>query len=356
MIKAITTRGTLLDFKDMWNALYSKCPNITPFQKFDYIANAIDFSFGLNKRLHIITVRDAQAKEWVAIFPLYIDENGILRYINYLHTDFCLPIIHPAFANFNLIREVSDYIKNNEDIRGIILDNVIADNLIVGSFKAEFPFFIAYSQNYYSTIQLEKKLEDKDSVDALRSVPSKRKGKLRKIIKNQNINCNFEIFSKTKQQPYPFNSVDALARHMKSSGIRTTDYLSDKMMSFWEDLYNTGVVDIAVLYKDSKEVACSFLLVDETKHEYIEWIVLYTDKSWNVALCLQIEDYLYRTETLSVFNFARGIYDYKLVNFHPDVKPLFRVMIAKTKWGHFKNIISTAIHYCKPIAKAWLGR
>ncbi len=356
MIKVITTKESLLDFKDYWNALYSKCHNISPFQKFSYIANAIDFSFDNKNQLYIITVRDAQAKEWVAIFPLYIDNSGTLRYINFLHTDFCLPLIHPSFANFNLIREVADYIKNDKNVKGIVCDNVIADDFIVGSFKAEFSLFIAYSQNYYSEVQIEKSLTDKDSVDAFRSVPSKRKGKLRQIIKKNNNNCRFEIFSVIKQQPYPSKSIDALAKRMISSGIRTKDYLSDKMFSFWEKLYNTGVVDIAVMYEDSVEVACSFLLVNETKHEYIEWIVLYVDKSWNVALCLQIEDYLYRTERLSVFNFARGIYDYKLVNFHPDVKPLFRVMIAKTKWGHFKNIISTAFHYSKPIVKSWLGR
>lgn len=79
------------------------------------------------------------------------------------------------------------------------------------------------------------------------------------------------------------------------------------------------------------------------------------DNTWNMKINLMIADYLYNNGGATI-NFARGIYDYKMVNFHPDVKPLFCLKVSKTKWGHLKNIINTAFHYFKPVIKSWLGR
>lgn len=356
MIKVITNKDSLIEFSSSWGVLYEGCPYSTPFQKFEYIVHSIDFSLGKDDQIYIIAVKMPQANKWVAVFPLYIDAKKTLRFINARHSDFCAPLILPQYDHYNLFVEVSDYIKHDGRIKAIVFENLTVDNPLVGMLKSEFKYIITYDFNDYSTVSIAKASGDVDSVDAFRGVPSKRRGKLRKIKREKNTNCVFEIFSKSHGQVYPQKYIDDLVDHMISSNMRAREYLSDIMLAFWEKLYESGVVDVAILYQNDVVVACSFLLVDEKKREYIEWIILYRDKSWNVSICLQIEEYLYSNEENSIFNFARGIYDYKLVNFHPDVKPLFRVMIAKTKWGHFKNIMATAIHYFKPIVKSWLGR
>ena len=356
MIKIISDKDSLLTFESVWTQLYDEDSSATPFQRFGYILNSIDFSLSKNDKIYIVAIKDAQANKWVAIFPLFLDTHRHLRFINWRHTDFCRPLINPQSLNYNLFKEFSEYILNNKDIQGLVFDNVELTNPLISALKSSFKYVITTDINYYSTVSIASKPTDIDSIDAFRAVPSKRKGKLRKIKNDKNNNCYLRIYNKTDGQPYPQKAINTLVNNMISDGIRVKEYFSDEMLVFWEKLYESDIISIAILYQNDIEKACSFLLVDKKKSEYIEWIILYNEKSWNVATCLWIEDYIYQSGDHSIFNFARGIYDYKLTNFHPDVKPLFCVKIAKTRWGHFKNIVSTAIHYSKPIVKSFLGR
>lgn len=355
MIKVLSSQLELSSMGSIWEAIYNEDPLSTPFQKFSYITNSITFNLSEKDSLYIVMVKDAQAKQWVAIFPLYLDKSGCLRYINARHTDFCRPIILPRFNNFNLYKEVAEHLNNDTAVRRVILDNVQSNDPLLAAFKPTFRYFITHDLNYYSLVHVIPKDSDKTCIDAFRNVPSKRRGKLRKIHESVK-DCQFDIHSISQKQPYPKNQIESLVNKMLSDGIRVKEYFSDRMLAFWEDLYLTGVVDIAILSNDGKPAACSFLLINEKNTEYIEWLILYQDKSWNVAICLCIEEYIYSHEPHGIFNFARGIYDYKLTNFHPDVKPLFSVKIAKTRWGHIKNMAAVAFHYSKPIIKSFLGQ
>ncbi|MDE7126140.1 MAG: hypothetical protein K2O12_06655, partial [Muribaculaceae bacterium] len=208
----------------------------------------------------------------------------------------------------------------------------------------------------YSTIPIFSKDSDSDSIDAFRYVAGKQRKKLRSKKKLIDTECTFEIRRKKDGSAYPGREVEQLVGHMISEGIRVKEYFSDEMLAFWERLYDSDVLCVALLYKGGEIVTCNFMYYDERHREYIKWLMLYRENSWNMAINIKIAEYIYKNDEGATINFARGIYDYKLVNFHPDVKALFCVKIAKTKFGHIKNMLSLAVHYSKPVIKSLLGR
>lgn len=355
MINVITDTESLLTFEENWNNLFEKATGATPLQSFGYVSASIEFCKGRNHKIHIICIKDDPTNQWVAIFPLFLDDKGILTYINYQHTDFCHPIVNPDYNNYNLYKELGDYIKRKKEISGIRWDNVSQSSPLLSVLKPHFRYTIVQDVNYYSTIPIYSLSEDKDSIDAFRYVQAKQRRNLRKTISKIKADTEFQIMSALSGQNYPEGIVANLVNKMISDGIRSREYFSSKMLTFWRQLYDDGVLSLAIISQNGVTESCNFMFYDKVHNQYIKWIMLYMDNSWNMKINLMIANHLYNTGGGTI-NFARGIYDYKLVNFHPDVKPLFRVMIAKTRWGHFKNLISTVFHYSKPIIKLWLRR
>jgi hypothetical protein len=215
---------------------------------------------------------------------------------------------------------------------------------------------IANDCNFYSSIPITQQASDSDSIDAFRYVQAKHRTRLRKTKKTAvSKGARLEILNKNDGKPYPKNEVETLIKVMETAGIRTEAYFSEAMLKFWQKLYESEVLSLALLYEGETVMSCNFMFYDERRREYIKWIMLYRENNWNMILNILLVDHIY-TQGGGSINFARGIYDYKLSNFHPDVKPLFCVKIAKTRWGHFKNIVSTAFHYSKPIIKSFIRK
>lgn len=356
MIRVIREISSFRELKDIWGHIYESSSSVSPFLKFDYVSAALDFSLAPSDSPYIVCVKDAQAKEWIAIFPFILNKNGILNFINAPHTDFCGALINQSFCHYNLFDEFADFIKKDDTVKGFVLENINSDNPLISVLKPYFAYYISYSNNYFSTFPIYQRDSDRDALDSIRFIQSKRRGKLRKIYKDAGEKCSLEYFIREKGMPFPEECITNLADIMTANGIRANDYLSAKMFKFIKNLYESGTLDVAILSQDNSPVACSFIFSDEKNSEYIEWIVLYRDKSWNVTLCLWLTEYFYSLGKPVTFNFARGIYDYKMTNFRPDVKALFCLRIAKTRWGHIRNMLAVAIHYAKPVVKSFLRR
>lgn len=356
MIKLISDIPSLETFRPFWDEIFDSDYYATPFQHYDYINLSLKLHDN-NTRLYIITVIDQPTNKYVAIFPFLLEKNGVLVFINSTHSDFCKPLISPNYNHFPLYQEVAGYINNDKNVKGLSLDNIVADSFLLSGFRPFFKNVICLDVNYYLTVDIVNDNTDKDSVYAIRNISSKKRGLLKKQ-KNQLFDNGFVFGLKNirNNDVFPSEDVESLIDFMIAEGTRTKTYFSHKMRDFIYNLYCSGLLSIATLYKDNILMSCAFMFYDNKKTEYIEWVILQRNKSFNMATNLLLIDYLYNNHQNSTINFGRGIYDYKLTNFHPDVKPLFRVMISKNKWGHFKNIIRTAIHYSKPIIKSWLGR
>lgn len=356
MIKVISSLQELETYRSVWENIYRQDPGATPFQKFDYIVESIRSFQNRDTPLYIILVNEVQSNQWVAAVPFFIAKQSTLQFINGLHTDFCEPIILPQFNNHNLFKELAAWIIADTKIGGLNLLNLKSDSAFIRSLKPFFKFSITYDLNYYSTIPVVKKETDRDCIDAFRYVQSTKRKNWRKTWKKLKSESIFEIRSKEAGLNYPKQDIQFLVDSMISKGLREEEYLSQDMLDFWESLYEKNVLSVAMLYdKDHYAKSCNFMYYDEKRNEYIQWITLYKDSSWNLSLYVMLTDYLYDNEN-GVINFARGIYDFKIANFHPDVKPLFCVRIAKTPWRHIRNMMSVAFHYSKPIIKTILRR
>lgn len=355
MIKLIKDLESLSNFKEEWTALYQVVDSVTPFQKLEYITASFKNITLNSDKLNIVCIKDDPTNKWIGIFPLILNQYGILEYINARHTDFCVPLIHPDYCHYSIFKEFSEYIYSDTTIRGINWINIPSQSSILSALKPHLKYLIVHDFNYYSSIPIFSLKSDKDYIDSFRFIQAKQRRNLRKIVSKIGENCEFGVFSKNKGDDYPVSCVNQLVDRMIADGIRAREYFSPKMLNFWKCLYENNILTMAIIKENGEPRSCNFMFYDEKHNEYIKWIMLYTENSWNMKINLLIAKYIYDKGDGTI-NFARGIYDYKLVNFHPDVKPLFRVMIAKTKWGHFKNIVATAFHYSKPIIKSWLGR
>lgn len=355
MIKIIRDKDSLLEIRSIWNQIFVKDNEATPFQRFEYIYATLSLEPSIEKSLFILMVKDDPSNQWIAMFPFVLDKKGTLRFINARHTDFCAPLINHDFNDFNLYKEVSDYISGERIIKRMILENIVQYSQLTGVLKPHFRYMITHDMNFYSSIKIYSSVNDKDSMSAFRHVRAKQIKNLRKSKKQTNTNCTFEIYCASNGQAYPQKEVDELVGQMLADGIRVKEYFSDRMLAFWKELYNAGVLSAALLYENGEVKTCNFMYYDDKHNEYIKWLMLYKENSWNMKINIMIADYLYNHGGATI-NFARGIYDYKLTNFHPDVKPLFCVRIAKTPWGHIKNMLGAAFHYSKPIIKTMLRR
>lgn len=356
MIKVIRNIEELDKFKGVWDNLYAIDNYATPFQHFDFIRLSLELSKTGTNSLNIIAIKDDAKKIWIAIFPFIVNKKGDVRYINDTHSDFCAPIIHPEFRHYNLFKELSEYIENDNKIKKLNLMNMKADCCMLSVLKPYFRYSICHDINNYPCLPISALNTDEDEIDSFRFIHSRQRKKLRKLKEKVLSDCNFEILSSTQGKPYPYQEVQGVSSKMISDGKRVRDYFSDSFMEFWEKLYEKGLLSVAVLKRGDEVLSCNFMFPDKKHKEYIKWLMLYTENQWNMVINILIAEHIYHSEDIEGINFARGIYDYKLTNFHPDVKALFCLRIAKTRWGHIRNMLAVAIHYAKPVVKSFLRR
>lgn len=356
MLKIIQTLDELDNFKPAWDALYEADDLATPFQHFEYIRLSLESGTGTSGKPYIIAVKDDASNTWTSVFPFLLDKNGILRFINDTHSDFCSPVIHPAFRHFNLFKEFSEHIFRENGIKGLCLKNLQDSSPLLSVLKPHFRYLVCQDFNYYSTIPIIAKDSDKDEIDAFRYVLAKQRSNLRKTKKRSRTDCSFGILSAKEGHPYPAEEIRSVANRMVDEGKRAREYFSNSFMAFWEKLYEKGLLSVAVLKRGDEVLSCNFMYPDAKHKEYIKWLMLYTENQWNMVINILIAEEIYHSDEVDTINFARGIYDYKLTNFHPDVKALFCLRIAKTRRGHIRNILATAVHYAKPVVKSFLRR
>lgn len=238
MINIIDNIEKLDAFRDEWCRLFEMDTYASPFQSFEYVKASIEFCKHERGTIHIICIKDDPSNQWIAIFPLFLNNSGILTYINYKHTDFCLPIVVPQYNNYNTYKELSEYILSNKEISGISWDNITENSQILSVLKPHFRYSIVHDINYYSSIDINKLPGDKDSIDSFRYVKAKQRKRLRKTFSKISDSCVLQICSISTGQSYPEKQISQLINKMVNDGIRKRGYFSDSMQNFWRQLYD----------------------------------------------------------------------------------------------------------------------
>ena len=350
MIKIITDTSGFKALEEDWNSLYERSVLRTPFQSFSY--NYLSWTEFMKEKgvLYIITVRRPNTNELEAIFPCLI-ERGVLLFINDRHTDFCTAIIDERIGrgDHRLYEEVAKYLQGDSRVKFVRFDNVMAEDMLLAGFKPFFKTQYCYEINAYSKLDIYQRDGDKTCFDAIRNVNAQRRKKLAAQLKRAG-ELQLSVSEKKGGDIYPEEAIINMVEAMIKEGTRERGYFSEPMLKEWKCLYEAGVLSVAILRQEEIVKSINFIIRDNLCKDYIKWLMLYIDKRYNLLLSLKLIEYLY--EKGATINFARGIYDYKMVNFHPDVYNLYRLEIDKSTWTAVKGLAAMNWHYLKMIIKS----
>jgi len=324
MIKVIKNINELEEIREYWNVLYEEDDNCTPFQSFAY--NYISWKrFHQDNSLFVILFYQNQEKAPCAIFPFCIDSKNCLRFINEDHSDFQTVITKKsAKADLKMYEEVYGFIKSQPNIQRICLNHLLHDDLLLHYLGHVSSYARLYGTESYSYLSISPNQEEGGSfIDSLHHLTAKERNRLKNIEKKAS-DLSFKIIS-IESDDYPEKEVSELVHIMIDKGIRSPAYFTDNLLGFIKDLYQAGVLKIGMIYQGQDLGSISFFY--QCKNAMcIQWIIVYSDKAYNLQAKLKIIDSVYESGG-GIFNFGRGTYAYKIQHFRPIIQNLFCVDI-----------------------------
>lgn len=350
MIKILKTKEELILMQDSWNELYTQSSSVSPFQTFDYVLAAWNFLNEKDSKLHVICVYRQKDKLLQALFPFCLKKKNYLVFINDNHSDFCSEIVRKEFADdYHVYEEVADYIKSNEEIRGMRFDNQRPDSRLSAYFCYFFVSPVVVRRTAFSTVSISKNdNQTKNVVDTLPNLNTKDRYRLKNIQKKA-VGEDFVVYSKNEGKEYPETTIKQLIDDMIDNKIRTEDYFDGRMLTLFSDLYHAGLLQVHVTLKEETPLAANLYLKSSDCNEYIDWIALYKEKKYNLDNLLATISHI--AEIGGVLNFARGTYPYKIHNFRPCISNLYRFQYSKTMVGSIGVLIDAAWINAKQIIK-----
>ena len=352
MIKVITTKDEFETFKQEWDEFYSQLKYVTPFQSYSFNFNSWSKQESY-KQLHIICIYRQVDMVLQAIFPCIITKEGILQFINGIHSDFCGALIHEKVRkDYRLYKEFADHINRIEMIKGFMFDNLKEDNYLSAILGYFFKGLQTRISNRWSYFQVcAPKESDQSYLDSMVHLSKNDKYKLVNIDKKITP-YRMKMF-RIDREAYPKDMMDGIVRTMLEAGIRTEAYFSDNFKHILENLYNDGVLSVAVTLDGDEPLVANLYLIQGD--EYINWIAVYKEGRYNTINLLQSVEYIYNNGG-GILNFARGIYAYKVGNFRSEIHNLYRIEYSKKLIGKIGNLLSFYKYYLKIFLKPYIRR
>ena len=318
-VRIISEIQEFLDYKDKWDAIFNK-HDYSFFQSFEFNYYSWINELSKNKlnRLCIISLKNNGLV--FAILPLYIDSKRRLRFINDIHADFCDVLSNKKFDFENILSEISNQLK---------FDSVHFINLRKDSF-----LYALYEKNTLRNCCLKPFAMYSDLVIPSGIFPSnvlryrsKQKTEFRRV-KKKNIDKDYQLLLKDDAD-FPIKEIQQLRERMIELGLRKANFLDEKRLLLLTQLFNSNRMLVSMVKNKNNIHAISFILTNE--NEYLFWIDMYDNTKM-----INIYNYILFMESISFdnnvkINFGRGVYDYKVENFKPDIKQLFALYIYRNQ-------------------------
>jgi len=318
-IRIVSEIEEFASYKDQWDAIFNN-QGYSFFQSFEF--NYYSWKTELSKdklnRLCVVLVINNEVVS--SVFPLYIDSKKRLRFINDRHADFCDVLSNDKFDFENILSEVRSQLK---------FGSVHFINLTKDSFLYEL-----YKKNALRNCRLKPFAKYSDLVISVGSFPSnvlryrsKQKTEFRRV-KKKNADKDYQLFLKDDAD-FPIIEINQLRERMIELGLRKANFLDENRLLLLNELYISNRILISMVKKKNDIHAISFILKNE--NEYLFWIDMYDN-----AKMINIYNYILFLENISRDNsvnisFGRGVYDYKVANFKPDIKQLFAIYIYENQ-------------------------
>lgn len=336
MIEVCKTIEELEALKENWNDVFSKSSTATPYQAWQFVKTTWQVWHKPGDKLYVICYNQSKGKQYDAFLPCYINKIGELHLLDYM-TDFCDGVILDELLEcYDMYYDIMQFIENDLNIRSVCFDNMRQESRLMAYLYGLGAFSQVQSVGGYTIARMHYSDKNQDFVDSIVGCNSKHRRKLRKVIKE---NENLSVRMLCGAEPYPKKAIRELGDFMVTENMRNKNYLSDSFYSYFKELYNHGQLLLLLLYDGDILSACKFLLKNTPQNELVSWVVLYRSNRYNSASRLFSLDYMYRNGIYNL-NFARGVYAYKMSNFHPNVYILNRLVIYRSQKAATYGLIS----------------
>ena len=346
MIKIIDKIDLLDGIKLDWEDMVAKSSNTTPFQSYAYVRASCE-SMNMEKQsLFIMLYFSIKENKLQAIFPLYIDHSHTLRFINDIHTDFCDAIILDSVkGDYHLWEEIVMSIFQRTDIKSICLRNLRSSSAINAYFKYFFRPSLEYADNAYSMLSINPCVSGEHFSNCLCFLTGRERQKLRQISKKIT-DLGFRVFDCMTDDSRKI--LDDLICKMLELGIRENKYIQE-ILPIVYDMWRSRLASVFVTYKNDMPVALKVFLHNKNSKEYISWLMFYTDKKCNQYNIIQSLEHI--SKVGGIYNFARGVYGYKMEKFRPQIHNLYTFRWSRSIWGQLGDLCAMNLYHVKQIVK-----
>ena len=340
-IRIISEIQEFFEHKDQWDAIFNN-HDYSFFQSFEF--NYYSWIYELSKnnlnRLCIISIKNNGLVS--AIFPFYIDSKRRLRFINDKHADFCDVLLDEKIDFETILSEIRD----NFNFNSVHLINCTKDSFLFKLFKSnKLKYSLLIPNAKYSDIAI---FEGSFPNNVIR-YKSKQKTEFRRV-KKKNVGKDHYILQKDDNSDFPINEIYKLRERIIKLRLRKDNFLDEGRLLLLRELYNSNRILISLVKTKGNTHAISF--ISRNKNDYLFWIDMYDNSKM-----INIYNYILFIEKISLnntvnINFGRGVYDYKIENFKPDIKQLFAVYIYKNKFKlSLFTFVERIINFLKSIYK-----
>lgn len=303
-IKVLNTDRQLLNIKDDWNALYEE-GSYSVFQSFDFC-----YESSIGKSIFIICLIDGI--KIIEIWPCEII-NRKLRFINDTHADFCDIITSSKSSD-----AIANYLKEI-NLHGSLRFKNIKSCSFVKSKLSMFDFYYLSNSISYSVLHLDKTIAFPSN---FHHFVNRQKRRLKRILNKYSGNL---ILYNTSNSKFPISDIIKLKDKMIFLKYRNTNFLDKSFLRLSESLFNSGKLIVSKLVLDNEVVALSLLF--KSGNNYSFWVDMYNDlKMINIYHNTLFIKNMTQSSNAS-FNFGRGVYNYKIQNFSPEILPLEEISV-----------------------------
>ena len=318
-IRIISEIKELNSIKDDWDDLYAKADYST-FQSFEfnYYSWLTELSKAKGNQLCVVLL--ATNERTCAILPLYIDFNKRLRFINDKHADFCDVLSKEKFDFEDVLSEIRKHFK----LYSVHFINLTEDSFLYALYKKKvWKNSLLKPFEKYSTLNLDKGTFPYNVL----KYTSKQKTEFRRIKKKSAENTHHFLLKDNSN--FPIQDIYQLKERMIGLGLRKANFLNEDRLILLKELYNSNRMIVSMVKSKSNICAISFIL--RNTNEYLFWIDMYDNsKMINIYNYISFIERISQENNIKI-NFGRGVYDYKVTNFKPDIKQLFAFYIFSNK-------------------------
>lgn len=333
-IRIINHIDDFILLEESWNNLFDlRKSSIFQSFYFNYSSWKYLISKDKSRKLSILTIYQNQIL--IGIFPFYIDRR-LIRFINDKHADFC-DILLVENVVLDLSKILQKIIKKY-NVKSLQLINLKENSLFFQQINSNFKFQRRYITTQYSFIKLQRGNFPNNSKNLL----SKQKYEIKKILKKTN--AQHQILSNYNKDKFPLFEIQNLRDTMISNELRGKDFLDNDFLFLLERMFLKDLIDISIVKNHLDALAISFIAKND--NDFMFWVDIF-DNTKRINL-YNYSRYMMSLSKNSVIemNFGRGLYKYKMINFHPDIADLFALDIFFNRFSFSSYRIKDFLFSC----------